>query len=154
ALAARRAHPEGWPIAGGTDVMVRLNRDQGRPAALLDLTRIPELAEWSVWDGMVRVGAGVTYARIVEELRRYLPGLAMAAHAVGSAQIRNRGTIGGCLGSAAHDGDAHPCLLAAGAVVEVASVRGVRQIPIDEFYTAPGRTALAADELIASVAVP
>ena len=84
-------------------------------------------------------------------LGRRLPGLAMAARTVGSPQIRNRGTIGGNLGSASPAGDCHPSLLAAGAEVEVASVRGTRLIPIDDFFTGVKRSALAPDELIAAV---
>jgi CO/xanthine dehydrogenase FAD-binding subunit len=75
----------------------------------------------------------------------------MAARTVGSPQIRNRGTIGGNLGSASPAGDCHPSLLAAGAEVEVASARGSRRIPIDGFFTGVKRSALAPDELITAV---
>jgi CO/xanthine dehydrogenase FAD-binding subunit len=80
-----------------------------------------------------------------------LRGLAMAARTVGSPQIRNRGTIGGNLGSASPAGDCHPPLLAAGAQVEVTSVRGSRLIGIDDFFTGVKQNALAPDELIAAV---
>jgi CO/xanthine dehydrogenase FAD-binding subunit len=60
ALTARAERPELLPIAGGTDVMVDINFDRRRPAGLLDLTRVPELATWSVADGSLRIGAGVT----------------------------------------------------------------------------------------------
>jgi CO/xanthine dehydrogenase FAD-binding subunit len=97
----------------------------------------------------------VPYARVIEQLGDRLPGLAMASRTVGSPQIRMRGTVGGNLGSASPAGDAHPPLLAAGAVVEVASAaRGTRQIPVAEFYTGVKRNALAPDELIAAVLVP
>jgi CO/xanthine dehydrogenase FAD-binding subunit len=154
ALAAKAAHPEALPIAGGTDVMVELNFDRRRPPALLDLTRVAGLADWGTDGAVLRIGAGVTYRRLIDELGGRLPGLAMAARTVGSPQIRNRGTVGGNLGSASPAGDAHPPLLAAGAVVEVASVRGVRRVPVAEFFTGPKRSALAADELISAVLVP
>jgi CO/xanthine dehydrogenase FAD-binding subunit len=155
ALAVRAQRPDAVAIAGGTDVMVDLNFDRRRPGALLDLGRVPELREWATEDGWVRLGAGVPYARIVADLADRLPGLAMAARTVGSPQIRVRGTVGGNLGSASPAGDAHPPLLAAGAVVEAASAaRGVRRIPAAEFYTGVKRNALAADELIAAVLVP
>ncbi|MEV0761858.1 FAD binding domain-containing protein [Nocardia sp. NPDC050435] len=150
ALAAKAAHPEALPIAGGTDVMVELNFDVKRPAAVLDLTRVAELAEWAPAGGALRVGAGVSYSRIIDELGAAAPGLAMAARTVGSPQIRNRGTVGGNLGAASPAGDAHPPLLANGAVVEAHSVRGVRHIPITDFYLGVKRNALAADELIAA----
>jgi CO/xanthine dehydrogenase FAD-binding subunit len=154
ALAAKAERPEAVPIAGGTDVMVDVNFGRLRPAALLDLTRVAELAEWARVDGRIRLGAGVPYARVIDELAAELPGLAAASRTVGSPQIRNRGTVGGNLGSASPAGDAHPPLLATGATVEVASVRGVRRLPVTEFFTGPKRSALAADELIAAVEVP
>ncbi len=155
ALAAKAAYPDALPIQGGTDVMVDLNFGRSRPPALLDLNRVSELAEWAqAPDGRIRLGAGVTYARVIEELGALLPGLAMAARTVGSPQIRNRGTVGGNLGAASPAGDSHPPLLASGAEVEVASVRGIRVIGADDFYTGPKRNALAPDELIAAILVP
>jgi CO/xanthine dehydrogenase FAD-binding subunit len=154
ALALKGERPEALPIAGGTDVMVELNFDARRPAALLDLTRVPELADWSCAEGRVRLGAGVSYTRVIAELAGPLPGLALAARTVGSPQIRNRGTVGGNLGAASPAGDCHPPLLATGAVIEVASVRGTRTIPADAFFTGVKRNALEPDELIAAVLIP
>ena len=155
ALAVKAERPEAVAIAGGTDVMVELNFDRRRPEVVLDLTRVPELAEWSRQDGAVRVGAGVTYTRMVAELANDLPGLAIAARTVGSPQIRNRGTIGGNLGSASPAGDCHPPLLAAGAEVEVTSASdGSRRVPVDSFFTGPKKSALAPEELICAVHVP
>lgn len=154
ALALRAERPDALPISGGTDVMVELNFDRRRPGALLDLTRVGELREWSLDGGTVRLGAGVPYARVITELGGQLPGLAMASRTVGSPQIRVRGTVGGNLGSASPAGDAHPPLLAAGAEVEVASAaRGSRRVPVAEFFTGVKRNALEPDELIAAVLV-
>ena len=146
----KAAHPDALPIAGGTDVMVEINFDRHRPPAFLDLTRIPELQEWGLDDGMLRVGAGVTYTRLAGELGDRLPGLAMASRTVGSPQIRNRGTVGGNLGSASPAGDAHPALLASRAIVELASTGGVRRLPVHEFFVGPKRNAMRNDELIAA----
>jgi CO/xanthine dehydrogenase FAD-binding subunit len=154
ALAAKAEYPRAVPIAGGTDVMVELNFDRRRPAALLDLTRIDALTDWACDGDLLRVGAGVTYQRIIAELGDRLPGLAAASRTVGSPQIRGRGTVGGNLGSASPAGDAHPPLLAAGATVELASVRGTRTVPVAEFFTGPKRSVLAPDELIAAFLVP
>jgi CO/xanthine dehydrogenase FAD-binding subunit len=151
ALAAKAERPDALPIAGGTDVMVELNFDQRRPPVLLDLTAVDELAEWDAADGRVRLGAGVPYTRVITELGDRLPGLAMASRTVGSPQIRNRGTVGGNLGSASPAGDAHPALLATDTEVEAASVHGNRRIPIDDFFTGVKRHALHPDELIAAV---
>jgi CO/xanthine dehydrogenase FAD-binding subunit len=154
ALAARAAHPEALPLAGGTDLMVELNFDRRRPVRILDLTRVPELEGWSRDGGDLVIGAGVTHTRLVEELAGPAPGLAMAARTIGSPQIRNRGTLGGNLGTASPAGDAIPPLVAAGATVEVRSPVGARSIPAEEFCTGPKRSALRPDELIAAVRVP
>jgi CO/xanthine dehydrogenase FAD-binding subunit len=154
ALARKAERPEAVPIAGGTDVMVEINFDRRRPAALLDLTRIPELAGWQRDEHTIRIGANVTYTRVISELGIDLPGLAMASRTVGSPQIRNRGTIAGNLGAASPAGDTHPILLALGASVEAESVRGTRLIPAAEFYLGAKRHALAPDELIRAVHVP
>jgi CO/xanthine dehydrogenase FAD-binding subunit len=154
ALAARSEQPDLLPIAGGTDVMVDINFDRSRPAGLLDLTRIDEIAGWSVEDGVLRIGAGVTYTQVESDLAGLAPGLAMASRTVGSPQIRNRGTVAGNLGSASPAGDAHPPLLAAGATVEVESVRGSRLVAAADFFLGVKRSALAPDELIRAVHVP
>lgn len=154
ALAAKRAVPGAVAIAGGTDVMVDINFGRRRPEALLDLSRVEELRGWSRRNGSVRVGAGVTYAQVLEHLRAEAPALAAASRTVGSPQIRSRGTVGGNLGSASPAGDAIPPLLAADASVEVASSSGARMVPVRQFFTGPKRNVLAPDELIVSVEFP
>src|SRR3954452_8495504 len=154
ALEAKAAHPEAVPIAGGTDLLVELNFDRARPSAILDLTRVPELTEWADDDGTVRVGAGVTYTRLITELSDRLPGLAIASRTVGSPQIRNRGTVGGNLGTSSPAGDGLPPLFASDAEVELASTRGTRRLSVAQFVTGPKRNALAPDELIAGFVVP
>ncbi|WP_062351375.1 FAD binding domain-containing protein [Herbidospora yilanensis] len=154
ALRMKADRPDATPIQGGTDVMVEINLDKGRPKALLDLTPVTELTEWSADSGIVRIGAGVTYTRVIAELADRLPGLAQASRTVGSPQIRNRGTVAGNLGAASPAGDSHPPLLASGAIVEAESVGGIRMIPIGDFYTGVKRNALAPGELIRAVHVP
>ena len=162
ALAVKAEHPTALPISGGTDVMVEMNFDVHRPSAILDLNRVTELAEWRLTTGgtngdVVVLGASVPYTRIIDELSGPLPGLALAAHTVGSPQIRNRGGVGGNLGGASPAGDAHPALLAAGrdVFVEVASqARGTRLIAIDDFYVGVKRNAMERDELIRRVHIP
>jgi len=153
ALQMKAEHPEAVPIQGGTDVMVELNFDRRRPGHLLDLGRVRDLAEWAPAGGQIRLGAGVTFTRVIDELAGPLPGLAMASRTVGSPQIRNRATVGGNLGAASPAGDAHPPLLASCAVVEVESVRGTRLIPAAEFFTGVKRNALRPDELICAALI-
>jgi CO/xanthine dehydrogenase FAD-binding subunit len=154
ALAMKAAQPGARPIAGGTDVMVELNFDRARPGAIIDLTRLPELARQGLENGHLRIGAGVTYTRLIDELGEALPGLAIASRTVGSPQIRNRGTVGGNLGTASPAGDGLPPLFASDAVVEVASQTGTRRVPVAEFVTGPKRNALRDDELITAFLVP
>ena len=154
ALAMKAAQPDAVPIAGGTDVMVALNFDRARPPAMLDLTRVPELRDWEADDGRLRIGAGVTYTRLIEELGERLPGLAIASRTVGSPQIRNRGTVGGNLGTASPAGDGLPPLYVSDAEVELASATGTRRLPVAEFVTGPKRQAARDDELIAAFHLP
>jgi CO/xanthine dehydrogenase FAD-binding subunit len=96
----------------------------------------------------------VTYARLIAELALDLPGLAAASRTVGSPQIRNRGTVGGNLGTASPAGDALPPLVASGAKIEVASIRGPRTLAVGDFLVGPKRNALEPDELITGVEIP
>jgi CO/xanthine dehydrogenase FAD-binding subunit len=152
ALRLKAEHPDAWPIQGGTDVMVALNFDRGRPETMLNLNEVTELRGFARENGALRLGAGLTYAEIEHgPLRDELPALAEASRTVGSPQIRNRGTIGGNLGTSSPAGDALPPLLVEDAQVECASVRGTRRVPLGEFVTGVKRNVLAADELIAAV---
>jgi CO/xanthine dehydrogenase FAD-binding subunit len=152
ALALKSEHPDAWPIQGGTDVMVALNFDRGRPGTMLNLNEVAELRGFSRENGSLRLASGLTYAEIEHgELREVLPALAEASRTVGSPQIRNRGTIGGNLGTASPAGDAIPPLVVEDAEVECASVRGTRRVPIGEFVTGVKRNALEPDELITAV---
>jgi CO/xanthine dehydrogenase FAD-binding subunit len=153
ALRLKAQVDDAWPIQGGTDVMVELNFDRARPAALLNLNEVAELRGWTRDDGMLRLGAGLTYTECRRELAELLPALAEAARTVGSPQIQNRGTVGGNLGTASPAGDALPPLLVEGAVVEVASVRGTRTVPLSEFVVGVKQNVLADDELIVAVLV-
>jgi CO/xanthine dehydrogenase FAD-binding subunit len=152
ALRLKSEQPGAWPIQGGTDLMVALNFDRGRPEAMLNLNEVPELRGWSRENGALRLGSGLTYAEIEHgELRELLPALAEASRTVGSPQIRNRGTIGGNLGTASPAGDALPPLLVEDALVECASVRGTRSVRLAEFVTGVKQNALEPDELITAV---
>ena len=154
ALRLKAERTEAVPIAGGTDVMVELNFGRARPEAILNLNEVAELKGWSRDNGTIRLGAGLTYAQAMEApLAELLPALAEASRTVGSPQIRNRGTIGGNLGTASPAGDALPPLLIEGARVELASVRRSRSLPLEEFLLGPKRNALEPDELIVSVLV-
>jgi len=148
ALELKAKTPAAVPVAGGTDVMVGINFGHFSPPALLDVSRLPELQVLRREAGQIFLGAGVTYARIARELQDHLP-LVQAARSVGSPQIRQRGTVGGNLGTASPAGDSLPVLAAYDAVIDLASAaRGARSLPWHEFLIGPKRTALLPDELI------
>ena len=123
ALRLKAERPAARPIAGGTDLLVELNFDRTRPDALLNLTEVRGAARVRREDGELRLGAGLTYTEAMRSpLADRLPALAEASRTVGSPQIRNRGTIGGNLGTASPAGDALPPLLIEEAQVELGSV--------------------------------
>jgi CO/xanthine dehydrogenase FAD-binding subunit len=154
ALQALAEEPSTHVLAGGTDAMVEITFGQRRPARVLALRRIPELRGHEVDEDRLRFGAMLTYTQMEHDLAASAPGLAMAARTVGSPQIRNAGTIGGNLGTASPAGDTLPWLLAMDAQVELASVRGRREVALSDFITGPKRTAREPDELITAVHVP
>lgn len=151
ALELRSAHPEALPVAGGTDVMVEVNLHGLRPPALLDLSRVDELQGWSRQHGLVRVGAGMTFARIADELAEFRP-LAQAARAFASPQVRRRATIGGNLVTASPAADGVAVLAAYDAdVVVAAHRRAERRLPWAWFAVGPKQTVLQPDELVTRV---
>lgn len=155
ALALKAERKDAVPIQGGTDLMVELNFDRSRPETILNLNEVAELRGWGRDNGTLRLGSGLTYAEAMGNgIASVLPALAEASRTVGSPQIRNRGTLGGNLGTASPAGDALPPLLVHEAEVVVASAaRGVRVVPVARFLTGPKQNALFPDELIISVRV-
>ncbi|MEZ4471021.1 MAG: FAD binding domain-containing protein [bacterium] len=145
ALALRAAHPEAMPLAGGTDVMVFIESGAASPAAFLNLWGVDAL-RGIVADGAgVRIGALCTYTELEADagVQAHAPALVEAARTVGAKQIQNRGTLAGNVANASPAGDTLPVLLALDAEVEVASVRGVRRIPMDAVYVGYRKLALA-----------
>jgi CO/xanthine dehydrogenase FAD-binding subunit len=148
ALEIKARHPGAVPIAGGTDLMVEMNFDRHRPEAILDISRIPELQQWRREDGSFFLGAGVTYTRIMRELPEFAPWV-QASRTVGSPQIRNRGTVGGNLGTSSPAGDALPVLAVYDADVVLGKAGGTtRSVPWNEFLVGPKKNTLQPDELI------
>lgn len=149
ALAYLASRGDAEPIAGGTDLMVEINFGRRRPAAVVAIDRVPELRELSA-SGRVRVGAGVTYARMLRE-EVGSPALQQAARTVGSPQIRSAGTIGGNLGTCSPAGDTLPVLGALDAVVVLRSASGERRVPFDAYMTGPKKSIRRTDELVVAV---
>ena len=145
------------PIAGGTDVMVRITGEIGEPPRrMVDLSRLGELRGISVDGNAVVLGALTTYTDIRRSrvCREHLPALVEASATIGAAQIQNRGTIGGNAANASPAGDTLPVLLALDAAFVIGGSRGERTVAADAFWVAYRRTALAPDELILRVRIP
>ncbi len=157
ALAAAPPDAPARPIAGGTDLMVALTGELGEPpASLVDLWAIDALRGIGMDDGAISLGALTTYTDIRRSplIREHVPALVEAAATIGAAQIQNRGTLGGNIANASPAGDTLPVLLAADATFVLGSVRGEREVPAAEFWTAYRRTALAPDELVLRIRIP
>ncbi len=141
-------------VAGGTDLVVGLRNGDLKPRSLIDITGIEELRKIEEKeDGMIWVGAGVTHHEIASSplVRRYGRVLAEAASRVGSAQIRNLGTVGGNIVNASPAADTVPPLMALKAMGRVVSREGERDVPLDRFFRRPYETNLKPHEILAQV---
>lgn len=146
-------------VAGGTDLLVDLRSDDGRWPQLkvvVDISGLAELKGVRAEGGRIRLGALVTHAQVADHslLKEEVTFLSQACRTVGSPQIRNRGTIGGNVVNASPAADSLPPLVALGAEAVVASLRGERTVPLEEFLVAPYRCDLAEDELLLAVQFP
>jgi xanthine dehydrogenase FAD-binding subunit len=157
ALALLHGNEQLRVIAGGTDVLIRMQHGAEGWSELLSLRSIPELEEIRLReDGTIVVGATAPFARIFQHqvIRRHLPILAEAAVSMGGPQIRNVATIGGNICNGAVSGDSASTLFALDALLRLESFEGERIIPIAEFYAGPGKVHLRPGELLTAVLIP
>ena len=155
ACAVLAENPATTVLAGGTDLMVQANRGMKSMDSVLDLSRIPELKEWTLEDSEIVLGAGISYTDLAEpQIATVVPALAQAARTVGSPQIRNAGTLGGNLATASPAGDTIPVLVAMDAVLQLKSSSGNREVAITDFITGVKTNALQAGEIIQSITMP
>ena len=158
ACASLAAHPDALVLAGGTDLMVEVNRGVRTIGHVVAVDRIPELRGWSLEGDradVLRLGAGTTCTDLAEPaLASLVPALAQAARTVGSPQIRNTATLGGNLATASPAGDTLPVLAALDAEIELQSAGGARRLPLDEFVTGVKVNALIPGEIITVIRVP
>lgn len=146
--------PDARVLAGGTDLLVRLRKGHDAPRVVVDLKRVNGLsAQVEEAGGHLRIGARAVITDVIGNatVRRHFPALIEAALVVGSVQIRNRATIAGNICNASPAADTAPPLLAYGALVNLA---GGRTIPLDQFFTGPGRTILERGDVVTSVDIP
>jgi len=137
-------------LAGGTDLLVKLRGGFVAPELVVDVKAIPQLRQIESDARGFRIGAAVSCAEIGEHaaLAAAWPGVVEALNLIGSTQIQGRATPGGNLCNASPAADSVPALIAAGAVCEVAGPDGVRDVPVENIVTGPGRTSLRRGEFV------
>jgi carbon-monoxide dehydrogenase medium subunit len=150
------ASGEARVLAGGTDLLVQLRAGMIEPELVVDIKRLPEVLEIRAEDGGFRIGAAVTGAELDEhpEVGKMWPGVVEAVELIGSTQIQGRATMVGNMCNASPAADSVPAMIAAGARVRIVGPGGERELPVEDMCIAPGRTALAKGEIVASVFLP
>lgn len=137
-------------VAGGTDIMVEHRFGRLAPCLLVDISRIDDLRYIRHDGGAVKIGAATTFTDLLRD-RTHAPILAEASRTVGGLQVRNMGTVGGNLANASPAGDLIPPLYVLEAKVVLRSAAGRREVPIDRFFTGPGRTVRRPDEFVEEI---
>ncbi|HAF70968.1 MAG: Two-component fusion protein [Acetothermia bacterium 64_32] len=155
AEAVRLVAEGGMPLAGGTDVFVRVRNGQWDPPFLVYIGELPELQGVELREGGAEVGAAVTHAELLRSpLAERLPILRLALSTIGAPAIREMGTLGGNLANASPAGDGLIPLYLLEARVRLAGPAGEREVPVEEFILGPGKTALGPGEIVRSLWLP
>jgi carbon-monoxide dehydrogenase medium subunit len=144
-------------LAGGTDLLVQMRSGAQKPGVIVDIKKIDEMM--SIQDlggGSFRIGAAVSGAVIGEHkaLKKAWPGVVESINLIGSKQVQGRASAGGNLCNASPAADSGPALVAAGAILTIQGPNGRREIPVEKLHSGPGRTTLAAGEILVSFTLP
>lgn len=156
AVAYLAATPGAIPVAGGTDVLIKLREGKLPKAKLVGLTRIPGLAGVRLGaDESIQIGAATTFKQLTRDsiVAQHIPLLAYAVDQVGGPQVRNMGTLGGNIANAATSADSAPTLLAMNATVHLAGPKGARACPITDFYLGAGKSRMEPGEILTGFSI-
>jgi len=156
AIALLSQNPAAKPIAGGTDVLVRLHGNNPDYRHLVDIHDVADLKNVTMEpDGTIVIGAGVTFTRLVQAagVSTNIPVLAEGASSVGGPQVRNVATIGGNICNGAPSADCAAPLLVLNAQVELKGPDGVRNLPLHDFYQGPGLVDRKTGEIMVSLRI-
>lgn len=153
-LRLRASHPQAQLVAGCTDVGLWITKGHQTFDQVLDLSRVAELRSIGTLGSTLRIGASATLEDAYGALCRLWPQLDAFAARFAGLPVRNSGTLGGNVANGSPIGDSMPLLIALGASVVLASVRGERTMPVEDFYTGYRKNKLAADEILAYIDVP
>ncbi|MCI8878394.1 MAG: xanthine dehydrogenase FAD-binding subunit XdhB [Oscillospiraceae bacterium] len=157
AVRLRLEHPEAQILAGGTDVLVQMREGKRAGKELISIYGLDELRGVSI-DGEenIRIGSLTSFSHITRDpvIQKYINVLGEAVDMVGGPQIRNAGTIGGNTCNGVTSADSASTLFAWDAVVELTGEKGVRRLPIQEFYISAGKVDIRPDEIQTAILLP
>jgi xanthine dehydrogenase small subunit len=153
-LQARARFPDAQLVAGCTDVGLWVTKMHMQFGRVLDVTRVAELRRVEHYPHHIAIGAAVTLTDAFAALVADRPQLQSFAHRFAGLPVRNSGTLGGNVANGSPIGDSMPLLIALGANVVLMSVRGHRELPLEDLYTGYRKNVMAADEVLAWIKVP
>lgn len=153
-LKLRAAHPDAIILAGGTDLGIRASKEREHFPKVIFTGKVLGLGEVRDDKNALVIGAAATYTDALPLIDKHFPAFGAMIRRIGSRQIRNLGTFAGNLVNASPIGDTPPCLIALGAEVMLASTRGERTLPAEQFITGYRKTALAKDEVVVAIRIP
>lgn len=152
--AALIEYPDATIVAGATDVGLWVTKGFRKIDPVIYMGGLSSLQQISTANGMLRIGAGVSYSRAIDTLEKLHPAFAGLMWRIGGGQVRNAGTIGGNIANGSPIGDMPPPFIALGARVELRQGHDIRQMPLEEFFIAYGRQARAQSEFVTAIEIP
>lgn len=156
AIRALNENPDAVLISGGSDVLIKIREGKLAGCSLISIHNIQELKKITMEeDGTIVIGAAASFSHITNDpvIQTYIPILGKAVDQVGGPQVRNIGTVGGNICNGVTSADSACSLLVLDAVLELTGPEGVRQVPVKEFYTGPGRTVRGHEEIMTAIRI-